>query len=110
MGDELILLDYYYSMFAMRAKIALAEKGLAYELRPDSVFDKSPLLLQMNPVHTKLPVLIHNGKPICESLIIVEYIDEVWNDTKSQLMPKDPYERSQARFLADLIDKKVPIL
>ncbi|KAF6176433.1 hypothetical protein GIB67_010070 [Kingdonia uniflora] len=32
----------------------------------------------MNPVHKKVPVLIHNGKPISESLIVVQYVDEVW--------------------------------
>jgi glutathione S-transferase len=44
----------------------------------------------MNPVHKKIPVLIHNGKPIAESLIAVQYIDEVWND-KSSLLPSVQY-------------------
>nr|DAD18886.1 TPA_asm: hypothetical protein HUJ06_020349 [Nelumbo nucifera] len=34
----------------------------------------------MYPVYKKIPVLIHNGKPICKSIIIIQYIDEVWKD------------------------------
>ncbi|CAI9784310.1 unnamed protein product [Fraxinus pennsylvanica] len=105
-GDELILLNYWISMFGARVRIALEEKGLNYEYREENLQNKSPLLLQMNPVHKKIPVLIHNGKPICESNIIVQYIDEFWND-KTPLLPSDPYEKAQARFWADYIDKKL---
>ncbi|KAK4484635.1 hypothetical protein RD792_007224 [Penstemon davidsonii] len=106
MADEVILLDVYYSMFGMRVRVALAEKGIEHEYREDNLANKSQLLLEMNPIHKKIPVLIHNKKPICESLIIVQYIDEVWKD-KSPLLPSDPYQRAQARFWGDFIDKKV---
>ncbi|KAH6755316.1 glutathione S-transferase TAU 19 [Perilla frutescens var. hirtella] len=106
MADKVILLDFYASAFGMRARVALAEKGIEYEYREEDLSNKSQLLVEMNPVHKKIPVLIHNGKPVCESLIIVEYIDEVWNE-KSPLLPSDPYGRAQARFWADYIDKKV---
>ena len=36
----------------------------------------------------------------------IEYIDEVWKD-KSPMLPTDPYQRAQARFWADYVDKKV---
>ncbi|XP_038874371.1 glutathione S-transferase 3-like [Benincasa hispida] len=106
MVDEVKLLDFWPSMFGMRVKIALAEKGVAYEYLEQDLRNKSPLLLEMNPIHKKIPVLIHNGKPICESSIIVQYIDEFWND-KAPLLPSDPYERAQARFWVDFIDKKL---
>ncbi|KAM3222446.1 hypothetical protein P3L10_021716 [Capsicum annuum] len=106
--DEVILLDFWASMFGMRLRIALAEKQVNYEYKEEEglLSNKSPLLLHMNPIHKKIPVLIHNGKPICESLIGVEYIDEVWKDI-APLLPSDPYERAQARFWAYYIDKKL---
>ncbi|KAL1214608.1 Glutathione S-transferase U23 [Cardamine amara subsp. amara] len=59
----------------------------------------------MNPTHKKIPVLIHKGKPICESIIQVQYIDEVWPNS-NPILPSDPYQRAQARFWVDYIDKK----
>ncbi|RWR85856.1 putative glutathione S-transferase parC [Cinnamomum micranthum f. kanehirae] len=105
MADEVILLDFWPSPFGLRARISLAEKGVEYEYKDEDLSNKSPLLLKSNPIHKKIPVLIHNGKSICESLVIVQYIDEVWKD--KPLMPKDPYERAQARFWADFVDKKL---
>ncbi|KAJ9128569.1 hypothetical protein P3X46_010979 [Hevea brasiliensis] len=105
-ADQLLLLDLLPSPFAARVRIALAEKGLNYESREEDLSNKSPLLLKMNPVHKQIPVLIHNGRPICESMVIVQYIDQVWNH-KSPLLPSDPYRRAHARFWADYIDKKI---
>ncbi|GFP78711.1 probable glutathione s-transferase [Phtheirospermum japonicum] len=100
-------------MFGMRVRIALGEKGVDYEHREQNLLNKSQFLLEMNPIHKKVPVLIHNGKPICESLTIVEYIDEVWKyidevwKGNSPFLPSDPYKRAQARFWADFVDKKI---
>ncbi|KAF8042344.1 hypothetical protein BT93_A0844 [Corymbia citriodora subsp. variegata] len=107
MAEEVILLDFWPSPFGMRARIALREKGVHFDLREEELLsNKSPLLLQMNPIHKKIPVLIHNGKPVCESQIIVQYIDETW-DPESPLLPSNPYERARARFWADYVDKKI---
>ncbi|CAK7338501.1 unnamed protein product [Dovyalis caffra] len=106
MANEVTLLDAWASPFAMRVKIALEEKGVKFESSEQDLGNKSALLLQMNPIYKKVPVLIHNGKPICESLVIVQYIDDVWKD-KSSLLPSDPYQRAQSKFWADFIDKKV---
>ncbi|KAK4858441.1 hypothetical protein QYF36_016450 [Acer negundo] len=106
MEGKVVLLGLWASTFAMRVRIALAEKGIKYESKEENLFNKSAFLLEMNPIHKKVPVFIHDGKPICESLVIVEYIDEVWHDT-APLLPSDPYQRSQARFWADFVDKKI---
>ncbi|KAL0794790.1 hypothetical protein Bca101_066167 [Brassica carinata] len=106
MADEVILLDYWPSAFGMRTRIALEEKNIKYDHREQDLFNKSQILLETNPVHKKIPVLIHNGKPVCESLIQVEYIDETWPG-ETPLLPSDPYQRAEAKFWGDFIDKKV---
>ncbi|XP_038970474.1 glutathione S-transferase U24-like [Phoenix dactylifera] len=104
--DEVVLLDFWTSPYALRVRIALAEKGVAYQHKEENLWDKSPLLLNSNPVHKKIPVLIHNGKPVAESLIILQYIDEVWSD-RCPLLPKDPQQRANVRFWADFFEKKI---
>ncbi|ERM99225.1 probable glutathione S-transferase parC [Amborella trichopoda] len=105
MGGEVVLLDFWASPFGMRARIALAEKGVKYEYREENLANKGELLLKSNPVYKKIPVLIHDGKSLSESLIIVQYIDEVWKNPP--LLPEDAYERAVARFWADFADKKL---
>ncbi|XP_022685492.1 uncharacterized protein LOC101763376 [Setaria italica] len=105
-GDELKLLGMWASPFALRVKLALGFKGLSYQYVEENLRNKSDLLLKSNPVHKKVPVLIHNGKPVCESQIIVQYLDEVYSATGPSFLPVDPYERATARFWAAFIDDK----
>ncbi|KAM0846681.1 hypothetical protein ACQ4PT_055528 [Festuca glaucescens] len=103
----LVLLDFWVSPFGQRCRIALAEKGLPYEYVEENIMAvKSDRLLRSNPVYKHIPVLLHDGRTITESLIILQHLDQVFPDTRP-LLPADPYERAHARFWADYVDKKV---
>ncbi|KAI5055870.1 hypothetical protein GOP47_0029391 [Adiantum capillus-veneris] len=109
MGEQVKVLNVWVSMFGMRVLIALKEKGVPYEYQEEDVLNqKSQLLLDSNPIYKKVPVLIHNGKPLCESLIIVQYIDDTWPGPHAcSLFSSDAYQRALARFWIDFIDKKI---
>ncbi|CAN0924134.1 Glutathione S-transferase U17, partial [Linum grandiflorum] len=102
---EVKLLGAWPSPFVMRPRIALNIKSVEYDFLEEQFGSKSELLLKSNPVHKKMPVLLHNDTPICESSIIVEYIDDVWSSGPS-ILPSDPYERAIARFWTAYIDEK----
>ncbi|KQK20440.1 hypothetical protein BRADI_1g54499v3 [Brachypodium distachyon] len=86
---DVVLLDLWVSPFGQRCRIALAEKGVAYEYseHEQDLSQKSVLLLQSNPVQKMIPVLLHSGKSVSESLLIVQYIDEAWPETAPRSSP-----------------------
>ncbi|XP_057777075.1 glutathione S-transferase U17-like [Salvia miltiorrhiza] len=104
------LLGARQSPFVNRVVMALEMKSIDYELVEMNRHEKPELLIKSNPVHRKIPVLLHGERPICESLIIVQYIDEAWNDGPT-ILPTGPHDRAIARFWAAFVDDKlVPLL
>jgi glutathione S-transferase len=101
------MLELYHninSVCAQKVRIALKEKGQEaidhiLTLRGDQ---NEPAYLMLNP-NGVVPTLVHDGRPIVESSLILYYIDDVYPDPT--LMPKEPRLRHRVRMYNKLIDE-----
>ncbi|KAK6936495.1 Glutathione S-transferase, C-terminal [Dillenia turbinata] len=104
--EKLELLGMWASPFVQRVKWVLKLKGIEYTYTEEDLTNKSQRLLNLNPIHKMVPVLIHNGKPILESWVIIEYIEETWKH--NPLFPvDDPYQIAMARFWGQFLEEKL---
>ncbi len=93
------------SICTQKVLITLAEKGLSFTTRDIDLFrgeQYSPEYLAINPKGV-VPALIHDGKPITESTLICEYLDDSF--PAPGLIPTSPYERTQMRKWSKAVDE-----
>lgn len=86
--------------YCMRVRVALAEKGLAYEEREIDLARKPPELLPLNP-QNGVPVLVADGVAIPDSIVILQYLEDRYPERP--LLPADPLGRARARLLYDRV-------
>jgi RNA polymerase-associated protein len=85
-----------------RARIVLAEKGLAIEIISVEPGRFPEDLLDLNPYHS-LPTLVDRELVLYDSRVIIEYLDERF--PHPPLMPVDPVSRAQSRLLLHRIER-----
>ncbi len=95
------LCGFHLSNYHNKVRIALLEKGVPFEedagIKPsqdDAYLAKSPM--------GKVPYAEIDGKRLCESEVIVEYLEDKF--PQKPLLPKDPLERAKVRELVAMME------
>ena len=91
--------------YAARARIALAEKGIAYDAVEIDLGDRPPLIYEKN-VLGRVPVYEEDeGLVLPESEVIMEYLEERYPEPA--LWPADPAERALGRLWLQRFDDRL---
>ncbi|MBT4005916.1 MAG: glutathione S-transferase family protein, partial [Rhodospirillales bacterium] len=83
------------STCSKKVRLTLFEKGLEFESRLVNLqkFEQhNPDYLALNPSGV-VPTLVHDGRAIVESTLIIGYIDDVWSSPA--LSPENAYDRAR---------------
>lgn len=101
-SHQLTLYSYWRSSAAYRVRIALNLKGLAFQTIAVNLIKQGgeQLAVDYRAVNPQglVPVLLHRGHVLTQSMAICEYLDESF--AVYPLLPGEPLERARVRSLA----------
>ncbi len=98
------LYDHPFSPYAQKVKIALREKGQAFEApMPQGLGAGGALgeFIEANP-RAEVPTLIDGSVRVFDSTIILEYIEDKW--PTPPLLPASPADRARVRMIEEVMD------
>jgi glutathione S-transferase len=101
----LTLHDFGNSVCCQKVRITLRAKALDWDSVRVDLFKAEqfdPKYLKLNP-KGMVPTLVHDGKPIIESTLICEYLDDAFPEPP--LKPADPWLRARMRLWGKMVDE-----
>lgn len=104
--NEFVLYNAPQSTCSQRVRFVLNAKGLAFEQHKLDLFSGDqikPDYLKINP-NGVVPALLHRGRAVLDSAVIMEYLDEVAPDACC-FTPEDPIDRARMRTMMRYIDE-----
>lgn len=98
------LFEHPLSPYAQKCKIALYEKGVAFDLKMPTGIGAGavePEFLAASP-RGEVPAFIDGPVRIFDSTIILEYIEDKW--PSPAMLPREPGSRARVRMIEDAMD------
>ena len=103
---EYVLYNAPQSTCSQRVRYVLHAKGREFEEHKLDLFkgdQLKPEYLAINP-NGVVPALVHDGKPVIDSAVIMEYLEDILADV-APLRPRDPLEVARMRAMMRFIDE-----
>ena len=104
MTTPVTLIGSPVSPYVRKVLAACAVKGVAVEIDPVSPMVTKPEFRTLSPLR-RIPVWIEGDVTLCDSSIIVQYIEET--RPGPSLWPADPAERARARYIEEFADTRL---
>src|SRR5438105_10543019 len=101
------LCGFHISNYFCKARIAMLEKGLEFELDPSCRPSQAPEFLARTPMG-KVPFLELDGATLSESQVICEYLEDAYPE--KPLYPRDPLERARVRELITYMELHIELV
>lgn len=100
----MLLYEHPLSSYAQKVKIALREKGVAFDVETPAGLGsgKSAGPFADASLRLQVPTLIDGDARIFDSTIILEYLEDKL--PTPPLLPRDPMQRAEARMIEDVCD------
>lgn len=98
-----LLIHHPVSAAARKIRLQMSEKKMLFILREEEPWKLSDKIYDLNPAG-ELPIFLNDGKVICGSYAISEYLEETNTDTP--LIFGDANQKADIRRLIDWFDNK----
>jgi len=95
------LCGFRISNYHNKVRIALLEKGIAFEEDAGVKPSQKPEYVAKSPMG-KVPYLEVDGERLCESGVILEYLEDAF--PQKPLLPKDPLSRARVREIVVFLE------
>ncbi|EME40095.1 hypothetical protein DOTSEDRAFT_179032 [Dothistroma septosporum NZE10] len=104
--QPLKLYSGWFCPFVQRVWTVLEEKNIPYQYIEVNPYNKPKSLLDLNP-RGLVPTLQYDNKPLFESTVVCEFLEEAYPDHGPHLLPKDPYDRARTRIWTDFCTSRI---
>ncbi|RDA89879.1 hypothetical protein CP533_6647 [Ophiocordyceps camponoti-saundersi (nom. inval.)] len=106
--NSLKLYGAWFCPFVQRVWITLCEKNIAHQYVEINPYNKDPTFLAMNPRGLVPTLAVPNeARPLFESIIVCEYLNDAFPDSGPSLLPTDAYQRARAKVWIDHVGSRI---